>query len=541
MPIPFELSIPRPANAPLNITLNSGDILFVLGANGSGKSALMHHFFQRYSREALWITAHRQSWFPADTPTLSPAQLLQLQESLINNSISYSARWRDDYAQHRIDLVLHKLIDAVNFRARTITKAVDNQDLEHARSLAQQRPDPITIINELFRISNIPVEISIEESERIFATRDNSRPYGVAELSDGERNALFIAANVLTAKPGTLLIIDEPERHLHRSIISPLLNELFEMRSDVAFVISTHDVMLPLINNRARVLLVRRSRHNGSLFVEWDVDLMPAATGIDENLMRDILGARRKILFVEGTEQSLDRPLYTLLFPDVSVVAKASWRDVEQAVSGIRSAEQFHWLRAYGIVDNDRRTKPEIDSLREKGVYVLPVYSVESIYYHPYVQLRIAQRQADVHEVDAQVLVTEAQQAALEVIERHVEHLSVRIAEKKVRQEILQKIPRLQPGNRYEPIKIHIDVCSKVREECDHLRNLLKERNFPQIIADYPIRETPALDVIAKKLEFQGRVKYENAVRKLLRDDNEALEFVKILLGPIADDIAAGR
>ena len=43
--------------------------------------------------------------------------------------------------------------------------------------------------------------------------------YGAAELSDGERNALLISAEILTAKDGTLLIIDEPERHLHRSII----------------------------------------------------------------------------------------------------------------------------------------------------------------------------------------------------------------------------------------------------------------------------------------------------------------------------------
>lgn len=537
MPVLFELSIPRPKGESLTITLNPGDILFVLGPNGSGKSALMHHFYQRYPREALWIIAHRQNWFHADTITLAPGELFRLQETLISESTSPRGRWRDDFANYRTESALHKLIDAVNLRARTISEAVDSQNLEHARSLAQKLLDPIATINELFRISNIPVEISIEENERIVATRDNSQQYGVAELSDGERNALLIAANVLTAKPNTLLLIDEPERHLHRSIISPLLNELFEKRSDVVFVISTHDVMLPLVNNNAKVLLVRRCSHDGSSFTEWDVDLIPAATEIDEDLMRDILGVRRKILFVEGTEQSLDRPLYSLLFPDVSVVAKRSWRDVEKAVSGIRSAEQFHWLRAYGIVDNDRRTQSEIDSLREKGVYVLPVYSVESIYYHPDVQVRIAQR---VQEGDADTIVEEAQHAALKVIEQHVEHLSFRMAEKKVQQEILQQIPRLRPGKLWQPqIHISVDAESKVCEERNHLLELLKERNFRQIIVEYPIRETPALDVIAKKLGFSGRVHYEKAIRKLLMDDKETLALVKTLLGPITDDIAA--
>ena len=43
-----------------------------------------------------------------------------------------------------------------------------------------------------------------------------------AELSDGERNALLIGSDVLTTEPNSLIILDEPERHLHRSIISPL-------------------------------------------------------------------------------------------------------------------------------------------------------------------------------------------------------------------------------------------------------------------------------------------------------------------------------
>ena len=80
------------------------------------------------------------------------------------------------------------------------------------------------------------------------ASKSGSKPYSIAQLSDGERNALLIATNVLTVKDGTLVLIDEPERHLHRSIISPLLTHLFAQRPECAFIVSTHDVMLPLDN-----------------------------------------------------------------------------------------------------------------------------------------------------------------------------------------------------------------------------------------------------------------------------------------------------
>ena len=67
-------------------------------------------------------------------------------------------------------------------------------------------------------------------------SKNGSPPYSIAELSDGERNSLLIAASILTMKSESLVLIDEPERHLHRSIISPLLQHLFSSRSDCAFI-----------------------------------------------------------------------------------------------------------------------------------------------------------------------------------------------------------------------------------------------------------------------------------------------------------------
>jgi hypothetical protein len=55
------------------------------------------------------------------------------------------------------------------------------------------------------------------------------------------------------------------------------------------------------------------------------------------------------------------------------------------------------------------------------------------------------------------------------------------------------------------------------------------------------VRETPALDTIARKLGFQDRDQYEGAVRKLLMDEADALTFVRSLFGTLARDIAAGN
>jgi ABC-type Mn2+/Zn2+ transport system ATPase subunit len=536
--VSFDLIIPRSTGEPLNITVNVGETLFILGANGTGKSSLMQWLYSPHHASAQRISAHRQTWFSSNAMTLSPQQKRDYESNIRSVDINLESRWKDDYATQRASIAIYDLIDAENVRARSIAGAVDGNNIDLAKILSKKEA-PIKIINELLRLSNIPIEISVRESDQVVASKCGGTPYSIAELSDGERNALLIAANVLTVKNGTLILIDEPERHLHRSIISPLLTLLFSKRHDCAFIVSTHDVMLPLDNPSARTLLIRGCTYTGSSVSGWDVDLVPPETEIDDDLKKDILGARRKLLFIEGTEQSLDKPLYSLVFPNVSIVAKSSCRDVEHVVSSIRDSDDFHWLHAFGIVDSDRRTEADINRLKGKGIYALSVCSVESIYYHPHVQHLVAQRHAAVTGDDASTHLANAKAAAIKEIKPHLQRLSQRTAEKALREEVFRHLPTQKKIATGEPIKMSIDVAHAVTVECERLQNSLDIGNLAEIISQYPVRETPALDKIAKELGFQNREQYEGAVRKLLMDDNEALAFVKSLFGTLESDIEA--
>lgn len=409
--------------------------------------------------------------------------------------------------------------------------------LELAKTLAR-KDAPIKVINELLRLSSLPITISVRESEEVVATKAGSAPYSIAELSDGERNALLIAAEVLTLKAGTLVLIDEPERHLHRSIISPLWTLLFKARTDCAFVVSTHDVMLPIDNPGARTLLVREC-HYSAQGITWQADPVPTQAPIDDRLKREILGARRRLLFVEGDEQSLDAPLYGLLFPQVTVISKTSCRDVEHAVSGVRDAADLHWIRAWGIVDNDGRTQVDIDRLRAKGVFAIPVYAVESLYYHSELQRRVAERYALVTGESAVARLERARQAGLAAISPHTQRLAERAVEKSVREEVARLLPGRSDIAAGKPIQFAFDVPSVVASERQRLVQWVSQGDLQALISRYPVRETSALSEIAVKLGFQGRSQYESALLKLLMDDGEALAFVRSLFGTLATDIAA--
>ena len=505
------------------LELNAGEILFVLGANGTGKSSLMYQFAQQNLGKMRKISAHRQTWMNTDALDMTPSTKLQTEQNIRNIDQQHTSRYRDEYAAQRASMTIYELIDAENVRAREIAKFVDDNDLEAAKT-ASKKEAPITIINELLLRSNIPIGIAVRENERVMATKNQGLEYSAAQLSDGERNALLIAGNVLTAPSGTLLVIDEPERHLHRSIISPLLNQLFKRRSDCGFVISTHDHDLPLGFPDAKILLLRSCTFNGGAVQNWEADELPANTPIDDLLKRDLLGARRRILFVEGTESSLDKPLYSYIFPMVSVVPKGDCRNVEHSVRGVRQAETFHWLRAFGIVDGDGYDEDQIREKKNKGVYALPFYSVEAIYFHPKIIEWIAIRQANVTGKDADLLRKKALEEGVKAIAGHTDRLIQKAVTKTIRKLILEQIPNDGVLLNGEPVSLKNDANAILKKRKNELENAVADCNWETILEKIPVHETAALDNIWKALGFQKRSDYKEAVLHLFSEENNSEE-----------------
>lgn len=533
----FKSKIPTSDGNELEIPIAVGRPLFVLGANGVGKSSLMQKIYALNHGNASRITAHRQTWFSSNAISFSPQQKKQHQQNIENTDAAANSRWKDDYASQRTGIAVFDLLDAENVRARKIAQEVDRGDIIKAKLLSNDSA-PIAVINDLLLSSGIPIILSIEKNESIVASKRGSNPYSIAELSDGERNALLIAASVLTAKSGSLILIDEPERHLHRSIISPFLTQLFSERGDCAFVISTHDLSLPFDSGNANCLLIRDCVYNGGSASAWSADLLVGDESLDDNVMYDVLGARKKIIFVEGEESSLDKSLYLTLFPDASVVAKESCKDVISHVRSIRSSSNLHWIMAFGIVDSDNMSPQKIDDLRTFGVYALKVYSVEGLYYHPEIQRLLAERHAVVTGADLEATLNASKAAALSAITPHVPRLAARMIEGAVRAELLSSAPTWSQIGNSSPISIQVDAPGLLASEIARLDELISAGDLAGIVARYPVRETPMIQQVVDKLGFKDRAQYEAAVRKLLTDDQNAKDVMFGFFGTLVRDLS---
>lgn len=160
----FNLGFNQIDGRHIPIPMAMGDVIFVLGANGTGKSSLMQRFFQDSRPNNRRISAHRQTWFTSNTLDLTPKSKRGTEQNIANTDANPQSRYMDSYAAQRAGMTVFDLIDAQNVRARSIAAAVDAADIESALAKSSEEA-PLATINSLLRQSNIPIEIDVIENE----------------------------------------------------------------------------------------------------------------------------------------------------------------------------------------------------------------------------------------------------------------------------------------------------------------------------------------------------------------------------------------
>ena len=334
----MELAIKLTNGEDLAISLEPGRPLYVVGPNGSGKSALVQNAIRQLGADKVRrISAHRQTWLQSAAINMTAQSRMQFGEQLSGQEPNPVYRWRVFNSEARLSSVLFDLTAMDDDQARRIRDLYFRGDLAEIDSIVNSERPVFERINDLLRTARLEITIENSKSGGILARHlEAVEPYDMAQMSDGERNAVLLSAEVLTVTKGMVLLIYEPERHLNRSIIEPLLSALFAERPDCPFLIATHEIALPLASPESQVLILRSCRWNGDRAEAWDATLLEGDVDLPEDVKRAILGSRRRVLFVEGKANSLDVALYRALFPNISITPVGGRENVIKAVAGLR-------------------------------------------------------------------------------------------------------------------------------------------------------------------------------------------------------------
>lgn len=379
---------------PVIIDLNGGESVVFIGANGAGKTRLGIFIDQTVSntgKEVHRISAHRSLTLNPDItpPSLETAtRLLRFGYNKGTHQHKSGHRFGNNPATALLSDFDH-LLSALY---------AENNDLSVAYRRERISAPELSTIPPLAKIDTLKIiwDSLLPHRELVILSNNiKTRPtnlqtedYSASEMSDGERVIFYLIGQALLAQPETILVFDEPELHINKSILARLWDEVEASRPDCAFLYITHDVEFAASRHAAKKYALRG--YNKTPHEWWDVEEVPAGEALPDDVVAKIIGSRRPILVVEGDGGSLDSALYRRVYTGFTVIPVGSCERVIHTVSSFAARPELHRVGCAGIIDADGRTAAEAEHLEQRGVYLLPVSEVENLLLLPGVFLAIA-------------------------------------------------------------------------------------------------------------------------------------------------------
>lgn len=375
----LKYALPDADNNPVFQETDS-NALIIIGANGSGKSKLGAWIEEKDMENVHRIGAQRNLNFKEYIPLKSYEQAKN--SVLFGDEQKHNKGYRWNWGHLTTTLlndyenVLAALIALNSRQTEDFVKACKKNEREGI----PYPQVPKTVIDELLEIWDTVFpqrSIQIEDSKVIasFRQADNiGTSYKGNEMSDGERVALYLIAQCLSVPPNKVLIIDEPELHLHSSIMNRLWCELEKKRSDCLFIYITHDTNFAALHLQAKKIWVK-----GYDGIKWELTEINSSE-LPEQLVLDIMGNRKRVIFVEGTSESYDTKLYSEIYKNYYVIPCGGCSTVIARTKAMRDTPQLHDIECYGIIDRDYRSEIEIAAYKNHNIYTLKVAEVENLF-----------------------------------------------------------------------------------------------------------------------------------------------------------------
>lgn len=381
----FTYCLPDQYGKQKTIRTQANSVIFI-GANGAGKSRLGAWIEQQNLTKVHRIGAQRSLNFKENISLKS----YQESEDLVlygnathhgrdKKIFKYGSANEDNYITYffdDFDNVLSALIAiSNNENAEFIAacKTAEEHGTEHPHTPETKVDELHTIWKDIF-----PQRELIYNDSKFYACdskRNRDLKYSATKMSDGERSALYFIAQVLAVPQGRTILVDEPELHFHKSLMNRLWLALERYRTDCLFIYITHDTHFAALHINADIYWVKSyTDPNLWNYVKVDEQRLP------EELLLDLLGNRKNVLFVEGESGSFDTQLYSMVYKNYYIVPCGSCVQVIARTKAFNNTPILHHCKAYGIIDRDFRSDYEIKNYEQDNIFTIDVAEVENIF-----------------------------------------------------------------------------------------------------------------------------------------------------------------
>lgn len=459
--------------------------IVLIGANGSGKTRMSIWIEDNNPEIGIHrISAQKSLNMPA---MVSPSELEMAEEKFLYGNTDTNKSWLrtigkrnsrwgnkpethllNDFNQLMELLVTENYEKSIEYRESHKNGNVefDNETrLEKIKSIWEN-----VITHRKLKICAGKIEVSDIES-----TEENNY-YNGSEMSDGERAIFYFIGEVLSVPPGSLIIVDEPENHLHKSILVRLWNAIEVARQDCTFLYITHSLEFASLRINAQIIWVKGLKSN----FQWDYEVIEDVNASD-NLMLEILGNRQKVLLVEGTpDKSIDRKLYAMLFTEYNIISLESCNSVIQYTKAYRKLRDIHYADVKGIIDRDRRSNEEIVSHNRNNIFTPDVAEIENLFLLPEV-IRVVCRKQSKEEYTS--ILTAVKDKTFEFLAREINSQALLFSKQKCENDIYKiindKVSSIEEyKNNISIIKDVVNIDEIYNGCMQELNSIIERRDF---------------------------------------------------------------
>lgn len=232
--------------------VNSNIVL--IGANGSGKTTFANSIRDKLEStdNGIVIPAQKILIFPSYDfiPTYKSAysKYQSRQKEILDDKQTFNASKSDDIPYSltqqygsELRILVSALLGERMARRDEYCSSINNGDIVDTNKFRSCLDDVIDIWNSLIEHRELYCDNSGNLKIK-YSKGDQTKEYPAFRMSDGEREIFYVVGRVLLSKPSSLIIIDEPELHLHKAILNKLWDILEVKRNDCQFIYLTHDI-----------------------------------------------------------------------------------------------------------------------------------------------------------------------------------------------------------------------------------------------------------------------------------------------------------
>ena len=340
----------------------------IIGANGAGKSSLINELRKNSIDEMYVLPAQKLLYFVSNIHNRNNIEQENYILDLKKTNIKYDT----------INLYPSNIEENFsNTFTNLITLLVKDVMVVATYKFRGQNDSSLSLWQKLEKIWNKikpEIKFDIDTKNTVVKVEKNGSKYSINGLSDGERCILFYIGNVLLAPENSYIIVDEPETFLNAAVYNELWDLLISERPDCQFIFASHNMDFVQSRTNATYIWCK----NFEAPYDLDYQILEESQEIPLPLLTEVSGAKKPILFCEGTKTSIDYQIYSKLFSEFCFVKPVQGhKQVIQYTKAYNKLKESYGNEAYGIIDYDWMDKARIQNYKKKNIFVLPFNEIE--------------------------------------------------------------------------------------------------------------------------------------------------------------------